>query len=83
MPHVWGVDHVGDGEIEGERHWGWAHICRAGGRAQSCCRSWRECRGHQSAGGGDPVSMVITIDEETIPVQGVGAQPSDTMGLPA
>lgn len=26
-PHVWGVEHVGDGEIEGERHWGWAHIC--------------------------------------------------------
>lgn len=30
VPHVWCVEHVGDGEIEGERHWGWAHICSGG-----------------------------------------------------
>lgn len=27
---------------------GYIATCRAGGRAQRCCRSWRECGGHQS-----------------------------------
>lgn len=79
--HVWGAEQVGNGEVEGKWHQGWTHTCRAGSGRQRCRESWRECGSQQSAGGGDPVLMVITIDTETVPVQGVRAQPSDTMGL--
>lgn len=27
VPHVWGIEQVGDGEIKGERHQGWARVC--------------------------------------------------------
>lgn len=83
VPHVWGIEQVGDGEIKGERHQGWAHVCNCRARDGSwrCWRSWREGGGHWSAGGGDPVPMVVTIDIETVPVQGVVVQPSDTLGL--
>lgn len=72
MPHVWCIEHVCDGEIEGKGHWAWTHICRAVGGGQRCWGSWREC-GYQSASGGNPVLMVVTIDGETVPVQDVGA----------
>jgi len=38
VPHVWGIEQVGDGEIKGERHQGWAHVCnwREKEREETC-----------------------------------------------
>ena len=37
-PHVWGIEQVGDGEIKGERHQGWARVCnwREKQREETC-----------------------------------------------
>lgn len=52
--------------------------CRAEDGGQRHGRFWREGRSHWSVGGRGPIPMVITIDIETVAVQGVGAQQGDT-----
>lgn len=38
VPHVWGIEQVGNGEIKGEWHQGWAHVCnwREKEREETC-----------------------------------------------